>query len=88
MAYLFQRGNRYHLKYYIAGKQKEASLRTSSLQVAREKMRKFESALATGNDSTLPTHTDVAQIRASRGGPYCRALPISPGTMLLFAHSG
>lgn len=62
MAHLFKRGRIYYLKYYLGGKQKELSLRTSSLQIAKEKKRRFESAQATGADNPLPTRTPISQV--------------------------
>jgi len=74
MAHLYKRGNTYYVKYYVAGKQKEKSLRTSSHQIAREKQRQLETGLAQGNDNPLPTRTPlpdildayVAHIRAAK----------------------
>lgn len=62
MAYLFQRGKRYYLKYYVSGKQKEKSLGTDNYQIAREKQRQFESSLARGEDSPLPTRTPIPEV--------------------------
>lgn len=62
MAHLFKRGNRYHLKYSLGGKQKEVALRTDSLQLAKEKKRQFESALALGNENPFPTQTPIAEV--------------------------
>ena len=63
MAYLFQRGkNRYYLKYYVAGRQKEKSLGTDAYQIAKERQRQFESALARGTDDPLPARTPIAEV--------------------------
>lgn len=62
MAHLFQRGRVFYLKYYINGKQKEISLRTDVLQIAKEKKRQFESGRAQGLDNPLPTRTPLPQI--------------------------
>ena len=62
MAHLFKRGKRYHLKYSVGGKQKEIALRTDSLQLAKEKKRQFESALAVGNENPFPTQTPIADV--------------------------
>ena len=59
MAHLFKRGRTYYLKHYVGGKQKEISLRTDVLQVAKEKKRRFESAKACGQDNPLPTVVDA-----------------------------
>ena len=64
MAHLFKRGKRYYLKYYVGGKQKEKALATDNHQLAREKQRQFESALARGDDNPLPTKTPIAQVLA------------------------
>lgn len=62
MAHLYKRGRIYQLKYYVGGKQKEISLRTDVLQIAKEKQRQFESAQARGDDNPLPTRTPLPQI--------------------------
>jgi hypothetical protein len=62
MAYLFKRGRNFYLKYYVGGRQKEISLRTDVLQIAKEKRRQFESGRARGEDNPLPTRTPLAQV--------------------------
>jgi integrase len=65
MAYLYRRGRMFYLKYYVAGRQKEVSLRTHVLQIAKERQRQFESAQAAapGTDANpLPSRTPVAQV--------------------------
>lgn len=62
MAYLFKRGRVYHVKYYRGGKQREKSLRTDSLQIAKERKRELESAIATGGANPLPTRTPLAEV--------------------------
>jgi len=62
MAHLFQRGKTFYLKYYVGGKQKMLSLRTTSLQIAKEKRRQFESAQARGQDNPLPSRTPIPEI--------------------------
>ncbi len=59
MAYLFKRGKRYYIKYYIGGKQKQKSLGTDSYQVARELQRRCESELAQGGEHPLPTRSPI-----------------------------
>ena len=44
MASLKKRGNIYYEQYYVGGKKKRVSLETSSLQIAKEKLRQHESA--------------------------------------------
>lgn len=55
MASLKKRGKTYYAQYYQGGQQKRVSLRTSTLQVAKEKIRRIESALMQGSDIPLPT---------------------------------
>lgn len=62
MASLKKRGKTYYAQYYQGGQQKRVSLGTSSLQVAKEKIRRIESALAQGSDIPLPTKTPIAEI--------------------------
>lgn len=62
MASLYERNGTYYLKYYVGGKQKKKSLRTDSLQIAKEKKRRFESAQASGNDNPLPTRTPIPDV--------------------------
>jgi integrase len=62
MAHLFKRGRIFYLKYYVAGKQKEISLRTDVHQIAKEKQRRFESGQAAGNDNPLPTRTLIGDL--------------------------
>ncbi len=62
MAHLFTRGRIFYLKYYVAGRQKEISLRTDSRQIAKEKKRQFETGRACGLDNPLPTRTPLAAI--------------------------
>ena len=62
MSHLFKRGQRYHLKYYINGKQKEKALGTDNHQLAKEKQRQFDSSLARGEDYPLPTRTPIPEV--------------------------
>ncbi len=71
MASLRKRGNVYYAQYYVGKRQKRVSLETSSLQVAKEKIRQIESALVREVDIPLPTKTPVgASDSASNDG--CR----------------
>lgn len=67
MASLKKRGKTYYAQYYLGGEQKRVSLGTNSLQVAKEKIRQIESALARGTDIPLPTKTPIAEVVAA----YC-----------------
>ena len=62
MASLKQRGKTYYAQYNLGGQQKRVSLHTSSLQIAKEKIRQIESAIARGTDIPLPTRTTVHQV--------------------------
>lgn len=63
MASLKKRGKTYYLKFYEGGQhQREISLRTDSLQIAKEKKRQFESAQARGVDNPLPGRTPITQV--------------------------
>ncbi|MEN6307092.1 MAG: site-specific integrase [Anaerohalosphaeraceae bacterium] len=62
MASLKKRGKSYYVQYYIGGIQKRASLDTDSYQIAKEKLRQFESAQARGDANPLPTKTPLADI--------------------------
>jgi integrase len=62
MASLKKRGTTYYAQYYVGMQQKRVCLDTSSLQVAKEKVRQIESAMLRGNDLILPTKTPVAQV--------------------------
>jgi integrase len=65
MASLKKRGRTYYAQYYLGGQQKRVSLGTDSLQIAKEKIRQIESALARGTDIPLPTRTPVAEVVAA-----------------------
>lgn len=62
MASLVTRGDVYYLQYYVGRKIKRRSLHTDNLQIAKEKLRQFESAKLRGEDSPLPTRTPLAQV--------------------------
>ncbi len=62
MAGLLKRGKKYYALYYVGRKQKRVSLETSSLQVAKEKIRQIESALVREVDIPLPTKTPVGDV--------------------------
>ncbi len=63
MASLKKRGDSYYLQYYLPGrKQRRLNLHTDSFQIAKEKLRRFESAQLEFGDIPLPTRTPVAAI--------------------------
>jgi len=59
MASLIKRGKTYYAQYCIAGKARRISLETQSLQVAKEKLRQLESAMARQDDIPIPTKTPL-----------------------------
>ncbi|MSN26369.1 MAG: hypothetical protein GJV46_10950 [Geobacter sp.] len=64
MAGLISRGNVYYAVYYVGKKQKRVSLETSTLQLAKEKLRQLESSLYRGNDNPLPSKTPISKVVA------------------------
>ncbi len=62
MASLSKVKKTYYLRYYVGKTPKKISLRTDSLQIAKEKKRRFESAQAMGNDHSLPSRTPIADV--------------------------
>jgi hypothetical protein len=63
MASLKKRGQSYYLQFYVAGKtQRRINLETDSYQIAKDKLRQFESAQARGDDLPLATRTPPAKI--------------------------
>jgi len=62
MASLKKRNKNYCIQYYVGKKQKRISLGTSTLQLAKEKLRQFESAQLRGYDNPLPTKTPLSDI--------------------------
>lgn len=62
MACLKKRGKNYYIQYYVGKKQKRMGLGTSSKQIAKEKLRQFESAQLRGEDNPLPTKTKLSEI--------------------------
>src|ERR1035437_5722143 len=61
MASLKKRGDVYYAQYYLGGKQKRICLDTSSLQIAKVKIRKIESSFFRGDDMPLPTKTLISK---------------------------
>ncbi len=65
MASRILRDGNYHMQWYEGAKKRRRSLRTDSLQIAKEKVRQFESAQFAGHDCALPTRTPVGEIVAA-----------------------
>jgi hypothetical protein len=65
VASLIQRGSIYYLQYCVGGKVRRVSTGTDSLQLAKEKKRKLESAQLSGDDNPLPTRTPLPEILAA-----------------------
>jgi len=64
MASLKKRGKIYYAQFCIAGQVSLVSLKTDLLQVAKDKLRNIESALARGTDLPMPTRTPIADVVA------------------------
>lgn len=62
MAFLHKRGTIYYLHDRIGGRLTRTSLKTGSLQIAKEKLRRYESSKLQGTDSPLPTRTPIAEV--------------------------
>ncbi len=62
MAGLLKRGRKYYAVYYVGSKQKRVSLGTSSLQIAKEKLRQLESSLFREEELALPTKTSLSVV--------------------------
>jgi hypothetical protein len=57
----FHSGPVYYIQYYLGGKQRRVRA-AESFQIAKEKLRQFESAQARGNDLPLPTRTPLVDV--------------------------
>jgi hypothetical protein len=62
MASLKKRGSTFYIQYYCGAKQHRVSAGTDSLQIAKEKLRQFESAQMRGDGTFLPTKTPLPDI--------------------------
>jgi len=62
MACLKKRGDSFQIQYYAHGRQRRVSIGTVPLQLAKEKLRQFESAQLRGVDNPLPTRTPLPEI--------------------------
>ncbi len=65
MACLKKRGDVFYVQYYLSGKQRRVTLDTDNYQIAKEKLRQFESAQHRGEANPLPSKTPVAQVVAA-----------------------
>ncbi|MGC8561424.1 MAG: tyrosine-type recombinase/integrase [Phycisphaerae bacterium] len=72
MASLIQRGEIFYIQHCVSGKARRTSTGTNILQLAKEKLRQFESSLLYGSDSPLPTRTPIDQVI----GAYIRHIRI------------
>jgi len=62
MASLVKRGDFYSIQYYVSGKLRRLATRTDSLQLAKEKLRQFESAQVRGDGNPLPSKTPIGDV--------------------------
>jgi hypothetical protein len=62
VASLKQRGSVYYIQYYLSGQQRRISTDTDNWQIAKEKLRQFESAQMRGDINPLPTKTPIADV--------------------------
>lgn len=62
MASLIRRNKKYYIQFYVGSKIKRRSLSTTSLQIAKDKVRQFESASLRDEDNPLPTRTPLKDI--------------------------
>jgi integrase len=62
MASLVRRGDYYSIQYYLGGKLRRTATGTSCYQLAKEKLRQFETAQARGDGNPLPTRTPIADV--------------------------
>ena len=65
MASLKPRGKTYQIQYYANGKQRRIGLGRIPLQLAKDKLRAFESAQARGEETPFPTKTPIAEVVAA-----------------------
>lgn len=65
MASLKMRGGVWYVQVCEGGQVRRHSLRTSSIQIAKERLRQIESAKLRGADCPLPTRTPIADIVAA-----------------------
>jgi integrase len=65
MAWLHRRGSIFYIKHSVAGRKRRVSTGAGSLQIAKERLRRFESAQARGETCPLPTRTPIADVVAA-----------------------
>lgn len=58
----------WYIQYYLSGKLRRVSAATDSLQIAKEKLRQFESAQANGDANPLPTRTPIGHVLSAYVG--------------------
>lgn len=62
MASLILRGPTFYIQFMQSGTARRVSTGTESIQIAKEKLRQFESAQARGDASPFPTRTAIADV--------------------------
>lgn len=62
MASLILRGSTFYIQHMVSGTARRVSTGTESLQIAKEKLRQFESAQARGDALSLPTKTSIGDV--------------------------
>lgn len=67
MASLWKRKGMYYARYYVGGKQRSLSLNTASHQLAKEKLRRFETRLAEHGEDALPTKSLISDVLPGLG---------------------
>lgn len=65
MAGLIKRGDVFHIQWYEGKTKRRRSLKTTSEQLAKERLRQFESARLRGVDNPLPTRTPIGEVVAA-----------------------
>ncbi len=71
MAHLYRNGRNYHVQLYVHGRRRRFSLKTDNYGIARDKVRRMEAELVSG-DLERPTRTPVADA-AERFAAHLRA---------------
>ena len=69
MASLKKRGKTFYAQYYVGSRQVRKCLRTTTLQVAKEKLRQIESAQLYGSKLPLPTKTPLDKVLSAYAEP-------------------
>ena len=62
MAFLKRRGSAYYIQFCVGQRQRRISTDSESFQIAREKLRAFESTEARGDGSPLPSRSPIADV--------------------------